>query len=104
MTARLHHHVSQCYLKGFVVDRNKPKLFVVDIKELRSFTTNPVNVAVERDFHRIDVDGHPPDALENNLSRFESELDQALLRPGSWSSRNAASVSPVAGACAYRSF
>ena len=36
--------------------------FVVDCKERRSFYTAPANVAVERDFHRIDVEGQPPDA------------------------------------------
>jgi hypothetical protein len=55
MTARQHHYVPQCYLKGFVKDRKKPKLFVVDCKERRSFSTSPDNVAAERDFHRIDA-------------------------------------------------
>src|SRR5260370_37307056 len=80
MTARQHHHVPQCYLKGFVVDRDKPRLFVVDAKVRRAFIANPANVAVERDFHRIDVEDHAPDALENAFARFEGELDQALRR------------------------
>lgn len=80
MTARQHHYVPQCYLKGFVKHREKPKLFVIDAKERRPFRTTPANVAVERDFHRIDVEGFPADALENAFSRFESELSQALER------------------------
>jgi hypothetical protein len=80
MTARQHHYVPRCYLKGFVANRNKPKLFVVDLKERRSFSTNPINVGAERDFHRIVVDGHRPDALENAFSKFETKLDQALRR------------------------
>jgi hypothetical protein len=80
MTARQHHHVSQCYLKGFVRDRDTPKLFVIDAKEHRSFTTNPKNVAVERDFHAVDFDGLPRDAFEKDLSGFETELDDALRR------------------------
>jgi len=80
MTARQHHYVPQCYLKGFVANREKPKLFVVDAKERRSFSTSPANVAVERDFHRIDIDGLAPDALENAFSKFEADLDQALKR------------------------
>lgn len=80
VTARKHHYVPQCYLKGFVADRDNPKLFVVDGRELKSFVTTPANVAAERDFHRIQVEGHAPDALENAFSGFESELDQALRR------------------------
>jgi hypothetical protein len=80
MTARQHHHVSQCYLKGFVRDREAAKLFVIDAKEHRSFITSPKNVAVERDFHAVDFEGLPPDAFENDLSGFETELDNALRR------------------------
>lgn len=80
MTARQHHYVSQCYLKGFATRRRKPKLFVIDAKNRTSFTTSPSNVGVERDFHRIDADGLQPDALENALAGFESELAPALER------------------------
>jgi hypothetical protein len=80
MTARRHHYVPQCYLKCFADDPDKPKLFVIDGKEQRTFCTAPANVAVERDFHRIDVEGHPPDALENAFSGFESEVSEALER------------------------
>jgi len=55
-------------------------LFVVDLKERRYFETAPANVAAERDFHTIDVEGQAPDALENALSEFETALDQALRR------------------------
>lgn len=80
MTARQHHYVPQCYLRGFVHDRQKPKLFVVDLKERRSFATNPKNIAVERDFHAIDVEGLASDAFENQMSKFETDLDNALKR------------------------
>ncbi len=80
MIARQHHYVPQCYLKSFVADRDKPRLFVVDAKERRAFLSNPANVAVERDFHRIDVAGHRPDVLESAFSQFEGQLDQALRR------------------------
>jgi hypothetical protein len=81
MTARRHHYVSQCYLKVFAPDRDKPKLFVIDLKEHRCFgRTSPTNVAAERDFHRIEADGLPPDALEMMFSDFESDLSQALDR------------------------
>ena len=80
MTARRHHYVPQCYLKGFVRDRQKPKLFVIDGKERSSFLTAPANVAAERDFHRIEVEGHEPDALELSFSEFEGEVSSALGR------------------------
>ena len=80
MTARRHHYLPQCYLKGFALRRDKPQLFVIDGKEQRVFWTAPANVAAERDFHRIEVDGYGPDALENALSGFETEVSQALDR------------------------
>jgi hypothetical protein len=79
-TARRHHYVPQCYLNGFVADREKPKLFVVDLETRSTFETAPANVAAERDFHKIDLEGHPPDALENAFSKFETQLDHALKR------------------------
>jgi len=80
MTARRHHFISQCYLKGFAVSRDKPKLFVVDGKEGKSFTTSPENVAHERDFHTIEAEGWEPDAIEKNLAIFEGEVGPALER------------------------
>jgi hypothetical protein len=67
-------------LKGFVRNRDNPKLFVIDGKERRSFCTAPENVAAERDFHRIEADGYEPDALENSLAGFETEVSHALRR------------------------
>src|SRR4051812_29790680 len=80
MTARRHHYVPQCYLKGFCRHRGKPKLFVVDTKHLRTFSTPPANVAVERDFHAVDIEGVPTDALENSFAQFESDLSRSLER------------------------
>lgn len=60
--------------------RDKPRLFVVDAKEHRAFSANPKNVAVERDFHAVDVEGLPSDTFESNLAGFEDELDKALRR------------------------
>lgn len=81
MSARQHHYVSQCYLKGFCANRDQPRLFVIDLKERRVFPpTNPKNVAVERDFHAVDIEGLPPDAFETYLAEFETELDKALRR------------------------
>jgi hypothetical protein len=80
VTARRHHYVPQCYLKGFALDRERPQLFVIDGKEQRSFCTAPANVAAERDFNRIEVEGYAPDALENAFSGFETDVAEALNR------------------------
>jgi hypothetical protein len=80
MTARHHHFLPQCYLRGFAHHRDKPRLFVVDGKDGRTFTTQPANIAQERDFHRIDVEGLAPDALETALAQVESDIAPALER------------------------
>ena len=54
------------------------QFFVLDVQTGRSFRTSPKNVAVERDFNRINVQGMAPDALENALAPFEREAVQAL--------------------------
>lgn len=78
--ARNHHYLPQCYLLGFVQHRTKPKLFVVDGRTRASFTTRPRNIAAERDFNRIDVEGVDPNSVEANYAKFESLLAPALLR------------------------
>lgn len=80
MTARKHHFISQCYLKGFAHYPEKPKLFVVDAKARKTFSTQPGNVAHERDFHRVEIGGIDPDAVEKGLATLESEISPALER------------------------
>ena len=80
MVARKHHYVPQCYLKGFVQDRDNPKLYVTNANDGRTFETAPANVAAERDFHSIDIEGLSKDAFENALSGFEGELSSSLNR------------------------
>jgi hypothetical protein len=80
MPATNHHFLPQCYLKGFVVDPTKPRLFVVDRQERRSFVTNPRNVASKRNFNRVELEGHAPDAIENIMAQLESDVAPALLR------------------------
>jgi hypothetical protein len=80
VVARRHHFLSQCYLRGFVSDLRSPRLFVVDLKAHRSFVTSPENIALETDFHSIDVPGQPRDILEKQISKFESDLGPALIR------------------------
>jgi len=80
LTARRHHYIPRCYLKGFAKDKERPQLFVVDSKECTSFTTLISNIAAERDFHRLDAPGQPQDALENKIAEFEGDLAPTLER------------------------
>jgi hypothetical protein len=79
--ARKHHYVPQCYLKGFARNRSKKsQLYVVDSTLKRAFTTTPLNVAAERDFNRIEVDGEDPNLIESSYAEFERKLAPALVR------------------------
>ncbi|QOT82219.1 DUF4238 domain-containing protein [Cupriavidus basilensis] len=79
--ARKHHYIPQCYLKGFARNRSKnSQLYVVDAKTKRAFLTTPQNVAAERDFNRIDVEGEDPNVVESGYATFESKLAPALVR------------------------
>ncbi len=81
MTARHHHYLSQCYLKGFTKGRaKKSKLVVFDIKESKSFETIPRNVGGIRDFNRIDIEGIDQNQLEKDLSDFEGKAATALKK------------------------
>jgi hypothetical protein len=81
MAARIHHYVPQCYLKNFTQEGQKTsQLIVLDASEGKLFKTTPRNVAAERDFNRIDVEGLPTDAVEIAYSEFENELDGAIQR------------------------
>ncbi|HEY9084429.1 MAG TPA: DUF4238 domain-containing protein [Candidatus Tyrphobacter sp.] len=81
MTAKRHHFISQCYLRGFTENPASPKLFVVDFKKRRMFLATLANVALQRDFHTIDALGVEPDIVEKKLAEgFESDLGPALRR------------------------
>jgi hypothetical protein len=80
MTARRHHFISQCYLRGFAADLTSPQLFVTDFKEHKQFRTSPENVALQRNFHTIDDPSQQPDVIEKKLAEFESDLGPALRR------------------------
>lgn len=81
MTARNHHYLSQCYLKGFTKGKSKKsKLFVFDLKEKKFFETIPRNVGGIRDFNRVDVDGVDQNHIEQNLADFEGKAATALKR------------------------
>jgi len=82
VTARRHHYSPRCYLKGFAKPRKKGKahhVYVFD-RDGKTFTTNIINIATERDFNRVEVEGHPRDAFEQGIAKFEGELAPALAR------------------------
>lgn len=79
--ARRHHFLPQGYLAGFTDSGRKDgTLHVLDLKERRSFRTSPLNVAVEKDFKRVDIEGKPLDAIENALAPIEDQAIQAIRR------------------------
>ena len=79
--ARRHHWVPQFFLRGFTQDGDKrSQLYVVDCIAQKVFRTLPTNVAVERDFNMIEVEGHHPNAVESGLSDFEGKVTEALRR------------------------
>jgi Protein of unknown function (DUF4238) len=81
MGARRHHFVSQCYLKSFAVSRKRePQTTVFDGFERKTYRTSIGNIGAERDFNRIEVEGHDPNVMENALASFEAELGPALDR------------------------
>lgn len=81
MTARNHHYLSQCYLKGFTKGgAKKSKITVIDLIRKKSFETIPKKVGGIRDFNRIDIEGVEPDAIEYSLSEFESQAATALRK------------------------
>lgn len=77
-TARKHHYVPEMYLSGFV--GRKGRCFGVDAKTRKPFKSRPKGIAAQRDFNLIEAPGVPPDALEQELSKLESELAPGIKR------------------------
>ncbi|QOF71499.1 DUF4238 domain-containing protein [Aminobacter sp. SR38] len=79
--AHNHHYVPQTYLRGFShgVDR-QAQVFVADLERGKTFTTLVRNIGSSRDFNRIDVQGHHPNALEDAYTKFEDQMAPALKR------------------------
>ena len=81
MTARGHHYLPEFYLRGFTRSGSSDdRLVAIDLRERRCFNTGTKNVGKKRDFNRIDIDEHPPDALEAQLGIVEGDLAPALRR------------------------
>ena len=77
--ARRHHYLPQAYLAAFTDTGTKDGQFcVLDMLRETCFSTSPLNVAVEKDFNIIDIEGKPLDVLEQVLAPFEGRAVQAI--------------------------
>lgn len=79
MTARHHHYLSQCYLKGFTNSGKKnSQLSVIDFQLEKNFVTTPRNVGSKRDFNRVDIEGVDQNIFEKELSKIEGLIAEAI--------------------------
>lgn len=76
--ARKHHYVPQMYLSGFA--NAKGQIWASDASIPKTFPVGPANIAAERDWNEIDIEGVPKDALEKELGKFEGVLAPAVKR------------------------
>jgi hypothetical protein len=77
--ARRHHYLPQAYLAAFTNTCLKDGQFcVLDVENGHTFRTSPKNVAAERDFNRVDIEGHSPDVIEQALAPFERQAATAI--------------------------
>ncbi len=80
--ARHHHYIPQAYLRGFArqISKRQWQLHVTDLSDQRTYPSNVRNICGERDFMRIEIAGHSPDAIEKELSNFEAKGIEAIRR------------------------
>jgi hypothetical protein len=79
--ARKHHYLPQAYLAAFTDNGSKKaRFYVLNLETGKCFRTSPQNVAAIRDFNRVDMDGHPPDVLEQALSNGEQRMSEACRK------------------------
>jgi hypothetical protein len=72
--ARNHHFLPQGYLRQFSDSGTRQgRVYVFDLPTGKSFCTNPRNIASQKDFNRVEVDGQPPDFLETQLAGLEGK-------------------------------
>ncbi len=76
-----HHYIPQCYLRGFASREGKAwRTEVTNLQTGQSFTTSVRNVAGERDFNRVDVEGVDPNYIEKQLAKIDDEFAGAIRR------------------------
>ncbi len=79
--ARKHHYLPQAYLAAFTETSTKEGQFhVFDPDNGNCFRTSPKNVAAQRDFNRVDIEGKSHDILEQALSPLEDRMVQACRK------------------------
>ena len=79
--SRNHHYIPQFYLRGFTAPNGKKQqLQVIDKLDGRHYSTNPRNVAAQRDFNRVNIPGHAIDEAEKLLAQMETEFAIVLKR------------------------
>jgi len=73
------HFLSQCWLKGFTPFGTKEsQLVIFDFIRKKTFSTIPKNVAKERDFNQIEINGIDANYLESQLAIFEDKANAAI--------------------------
>lgn len=73
-----------CYLSGFTRNRDKnSQLYIVDSSVEHAFVSTPQNVAAERKFNQVAMEGENPCSADQGYAQFESELAPALARTNS---------------------
>lgn len=79
--ARSHHYVPEFYLAGFTPSGSRDDfLYVHDLKAKKEWRQRPRAAACEKDFYRVDVEGVPADAVEQDLAKLEGLCAAALAR------------------------
>lgn len=79
--ARNHHFVPQGYLAAFTDTGTRDgQLCVFDLITRSCFTTRPRNVAAERDFNLVEVEGQAPDFLEKGLGAALEDRAASVIR------------------------
>ncbi|MDR6632471.1 hypothetical protein J2X72_001255 [Phyllobacterium sp. 1468] len=79
--ARNHHFVPQGYLRGFSHGvKRQAQLFVVDRIKRKAYTSAVRNVAGQRDFNRVEIEGVGPNDVEHFYAKIEGEVALAIKR------------------------
>lgn len=97
MNAKAQHYVPQFYLRNFSTNQNgNYKIWCFDKSTLRSFQTNPKNVAQENRFYDFENEEGESVSLENQLSIMEKEFKDAIYEICSDPSQNTLETNKLA--------